>query len=946
MAKISSNILDELNIFEVSYAGVPFLLDFARKVRVPSNYDHEIEESEQTLPRRFQSYADLIDQLDRMLPFQYLKDFGFSKSFLGRNISSVARNPEDECPDPSIKINDFYYPNTASRWSVFRGLATSSQVKAMLAISQYTADKFATFIMKCVPSGTPDFQRRYYTVATDMFMLPPRPLAEHGSQFDGLYLVTLVDERYFFHGTAIDLKITPRTTWFDLIYQLRNKLNIYLPDPIIPDIYGQPEVDSHMWSDWESAAVMLDAVAANLGSVIVRNLDHTFSFKTPLASKKIVDYNRGLPQNIRRYAGGELFNISLSGSISGYVLKSSGFANSGYSLSTSGTTEEERVLRTSGSFINSSGYSLFTSGTLFHTGSGYSAYISNTTSSGLYKVGNTFHSRNTAVPSRIHITYPKYIFENDPVPHFLNPRYHPSRPSHHYEDAYGESLLITFDITSGGPSVSGLTGQGDQTLHETAKALYELEYQAVYDQENPLNKSGLISLGLQLVNDYYDRLALVALDERYPGIYAWVPEGIHDIIWSYSAREGVAATRVLRTSWTNNPTEFQHSTPIISGGSITPPGVGGPSVAQTHRDSYQLTSGSTTPIHARVDGKILSGQMWVNPNDVSYFPTQNRWKAEIGVTESLNSYEIKSNKEIVLMEGMSGFASGILSGGGIFISGSISYPSPTNLPQFLPIVNSGWRSGLLFTIVYRGIDGTTNKEHGSGEIIKWIIPEQNYGINLVSHEKSQFIHPGLWTSGGIQESVVVPQTQTVWCTVNSGPILNDIPHYWGMVNPYDITKNSGYDFVSGEFALLIERNRKILTSGKRYDGQFIGYSKSIPKSGLLAYPTYAVSESTADTCKVAGVYCQGNVLIVIYDDANCIAAANQPQYWCTRAINVRGSETCTYSSAVSCELWPNGTKVGDTRWKYLDPTNPLCETQQEAFMGPYATSENCQENCK
>ncbi len=151
MAKISSNILDELNIFEVSYAGVPFLLDFARKVRVPSNYDHEIEESEQTLPRRFQSYADLIDQLDRMLPFQYLKDFGFSKSFLGRNISSVARNPEDECPDPSIKINDFYYPNTASRWSVFRGLATSTQTKAMLKICEIPTNKFS--IMDAMDTG-------------------------------------------------------------------------------------------------------------------------------------------------------------------------------------------------------------------------------------------------------------------------------------------------------------------------------------------------------------------------------------------------------------------------------------------------------------------------------------------------------------------------------------------------------------------------------------------------------------------------------------------------------------------------------------------------------------------------------------------------------------------------------------------------------------------------
>jgi hypothetical protein len=256
-----------------------------------------------------------------MLPFQYLKDFGFSKSFLGRSISSVARNPEDEAVDTSIKINDFYYPNTISRWSVFRGLATSTQTKAMLKICEIPTNKFSTFIMKCIPTGTPESQYGYYTVATDMYMLPPRPLAEHGSQFDGLYLITLVDDRYFFHGTSVKLPITPYSTWFDLIQIAKKSLDIFLPDPILPISYGQPEVDSHLWSDWESAPVMLDAIAANIGCVIVRNLNRTYAFKTPLASKKIVDYNRGLPQNLRRYAGGELFNISMSGSISGYTLK-------------------------------------------------------------------------------------------------------------------------------------------------------------------------------------------------------------------------------------------------------------------------------------------------------------------------------------------------------------------------------------------------------------------------------------------------------------------------------------------------------------------------------------------------------------------------------------------------------------------------------------------------
>jgi len=182
---------------------------------------------------------------------------------------------------------------------------------------------------------------------------------------------------------------------------------------------------------------------------------------------------------------------------------------------------------------------------------------------------------------------------------------------------------------------------------------------------------------------------------------------------------------------------------------------------------------------------------------VDNFPTQNRWRARI------NSGQI--DDETLLFEGTSG--------------------------------------GNVVGVVYRAVDGTLPYAHGGGAVINQIQPNVGYGNNLYTFEKMQFAYQGAWTSGGIQEVRIVPQTQTVIVNSTSGTLgkapfgINTIDHWSGFVTSYDATKQSGSQFPKQENIWVVERNGNPLIQNKRYDGQIVGYSQS----GIVS-PVYAVNE--------------------------------------------------------------------------------------------------------
>lgn len=521
----------------LSYGGVPFVSDRARAFPMRPLQDAELTNDG---IRKQQPEIDLWDEINRLIPKKFLQDYVLPSNYPGRNLGAIARQWQiGPSPMPTeISVGEWFYPNGASRWGIFRGLATSKMVKAMLEVTNGSDP--ATFIMQAEPTGlsNPNNNPNNFHLSTSMYMLPPRPLAEQGGGLDGIYLVTLVDERYYWQFNPVSLRVGPSTTWQDLITQIATALNVTMTFSAIAAAYSTPEPDSQFWCNQESAALLLDAVAYNIGCTVVRNLDGTYNLQTPTESQVIVDANRGNVLQVVRIAGGDIFS--------------------------DGNT--------------------------------------------ILPVGDLTPSKNSVLPESVAVTFPKYVTGNDPVPHYYNTRYAVPRPTSWYEESYGDVYTISVPLANGGDGVAGLVGVAGaiHTIHTTAKAAYDTEAAATGD---PTNVVVLTTLATQLAQDYFNNQIASALDEVYPGTVVWVPEGIHDIVWTYSEKMRQSSTRVLRSEWNQIIREMQHAAPGLNA-----IGAGGRSVAQTWKDAsgnvqygvnlVTATSGLFISSGVRTDGGI------------------------------------------------------------------------------------------------------------------------------------------------------------------------------------------------------------------------------------------------------------------------------------------------------------------------------------------------------
>jgi len=731
--------------YRLEFGGIPFVSDVARVVRMPQQKPEQESDVDAQPPRKYQPKEDFLDEINRLIPMEYLQDFVPNPEFAGRNLSALSQPQKSSpFPEPSVRVGDWYYPSCASRWSVFRGLATSSQAKAMLELINTSSLSYPIFTMKSVPTVPTSAAEADYTVQTRMTMLPPRPLAELGGSFDGLYLITLVDERYYWQYSSITLHPNSKTTWTDLLLLLQTNLGISLTCSALAPAYGTgPEPDSQIWTNVESTALLLDAVAYNLGRMVVRNLDGTYALMTPVESYVVSSANRSLSEEAR-IAGGDIFNTDTR-----------------------------------------------------------------------YPAGDLSAAQNLVIPASVVVSFPKYVTGNDPVPHYLNSRYANQRPTSWFEDSCGSTYEVTVPITSGGINVVGLDGVGveSHSLRTTAKALMLAEQLPV-----PTNLSGMTSLAMQLANDYYNNQVLASLDVVLPGTFKWTPEGLHDIIWTYSDRSRLAACRVLRTEWNKIIRDFQHTSGPV-------PGAGGHSVAQTIRERFNFQSQTEySPIQTTLDTPLFSGVMTANFASISNFPTDQRW---LGLIES----------ERVLFEGTSG--------------------------------------NLSVGVVCRGYDATDEVNHLLGAPVVQQ-PNTTYGVNLTTYERGQFAFPADYTSGGIQGVNVVPQLQTVKVLDDTPVDFNGQNYFPGVLQEYDTVIPGWRDRAD---IWITARDNSDLATDDMLGGQFVGYSKE-PAAPVYVVDVNAGSSSTFTDITVNnsatfnGLFVQFNVLNVVFGATTFVTFLN------------------------------------------------------------------------
>jgi len=229
------------------------------------------------VPFRVISDQDILDKVNYLLDGEDVASLDRvldERSKLSRAMFGLPSIP----PYPKPKINQWFHPAGGSRFGVFRGLmgaADIAQITAYRAVGG-NENSAVTLRMQC---GSDD------VLSGQMYLLPPKELI--GLDETDLYLVTLVDERYFWHwsyaGTGWPTGDTYTTTWLNMLADnsVTVSANYYQPDPDSP-FFSAGGIGVEI-------GTMYDAAAQNVGRIVCQSTSGTTTNPTIYECAVIAD---------------------------------------------------------------------------------------------------------------------------------------------------------------------------------------------------------------------------------------------------------------------------------------------------------------------------------------------------------------------------------------------------------------------------------------------------------------------------------------------------------------------------------------------------------------------------------------------------------------------------------------------------------------------------------
>ena len=221
-------------------------------------------------------------------------------------------------PEPPFVLNRFRWPQGASRWAFGHFLATSDQLNAIFE-QAYTSEGCYNPITLTL--GTPDIGLQVNqpnspdnTVTAQVYLLPPTPLSGIRGltgTVQSLYIISVVDQRFFWYESSTgNLTVDSTTTFDDLLTMLGSQLGLssekFSWDEINPS-YLQP---SSMFNlSYQPCNFALDAIAFNIGMKVIVNYNGTVLLKN--ANSESARLNADFDANPATrivVAGGSRFN--------------------------------------------------------------------------------------------------------------------------------------------------------------------------------------------------------------------------------------------------------------------------------------------------------------------------------------------------------------------------------------------------------------------------------------------------------------------------------------------------------------------------------------------------------------------------------------------------------------------------------------------------------------
>jgi hypothetical protein len=201
-----------------------------------------------------------------------------------------------------IKLDSVYWPMGAQRWAVGYFICSGADLEQIMLRAVV-----AGVVQKCqllIGDGVNDDLSMY------MSMLPPIPLLQAGSAEENVYLLTLVDDRYYWwFANNIDLVITSACdkTWAQVLDTVGSALGTMSRDtPATAYVKPCHALTSH----WQFLPVLLDTAAYNVGMRVHVDTDQTHTIYVKNANSALTVNDTLFNQTYAKVLGTNLFDVS------------------------------------------------------------------------------------------------------------------------------------------------------------------------------------------------------------------------------------------------------------------------------------------------------------------------------------------------------------------------------------------------------------------------------------------------------------------------------------------------------------------------------------------------------------------------------------------------------------------------------------------------------------
>jgi hypothetical protein len=247
-------------------------------------------------------------------------------------------------PRWKVRLNSLYWPSGATRWAQFVGICDENTLQKILDVVEEPTDSSsgaaptpgdnapAQLILADNDVDPAQIKNDAYTIDTndlaalsvEMYLLPPRLLQSGPGPAQKIYLLPLVDERYWWQYRQADVGTvfqgqqptpTPNSLWLDLVQQVGvcdlgamglSDYNTAYPGP-----------DALYWAYPWALGPYIEAVACTIGCRVVRSYNKIVSLDNYTDSG--VTLSKNLEGNWSTIAGGDFSQIHADGGQPGYV---------------------------------------------------------------------------------------------------------------------------------------------------------------------------------------------------------------------------------------------------------------------------------------------------------------------------------------------------------------------------------------------------------------------------------------------------------------------------------------------------------------------------------------------------------------------------------------------------------------------------------------------------